>query len=290
MMMELLYVSKWGGTFNLTNNDYVWLINADGITSATTEISSVVIGGVDGDSINSVRAQPRGIVLDLRVKSHVNVEEAKRAILSIVKLKQLCTLQWTQNNRTWTINGIVDSVEMPRFNNEVTMQISIHCAVPFWEDLNEILSEISEAKDLHYFTDNPYDMLYFPEAGIPFGEYDMSRTRTFYNAGDVAVGMIIEILAYKIVTNPIIYDQNGNYFGVGYGSKPLVMQAGDKLIINTKPREKSVTLNGHSELDKIKPLSTWLQFQAGENEYSINSDDAATDNMVFTLIYKQRYI
>lgn len=289
-MMELLYISKWGGTFNLTDNDYVWLINADGMTAASSDISSVVIGGVDGDSVNSVRAQPRGIVLDLRVKSHVNVEEAKRAILAIVKLKQSCTLQWTQNNRTWTINGIVDSVEMPRFNNEVTMQISIYCSVPFWQDLNEILSEISEAKDLHYFTENPYDMLYFPEEGIPFGEYDMSRTRTFYNAGDVAVGMIIEILAYKTVTNPIIYDQNGNYFGVGTLTRPFVMQAGQKLVINTRPREKSVTLDGHSVLDQIKPLSTWLQFQAGENEYSINSDDAATDNMVFTLIYKQRYI
>ena len=290
MMMELLYISKWGGTFNLTDNDYVWLINADGMTAASSDISSVVIGGVDGDSVNSVRAQPRGIDLYLRVKSHVNVEEAKRAILAIVKLKQSCTLQWTQNGRTWTINGLVDSVEMPRFNNEVTMQISIHCSVPFWQDLNEILSEISEAKDLHYFTDDPLDMLYFPEEGIPFGEYDTSRTRTFYNSGDVAVGMVIEIHAYKTVTNPIIYDQNGNFFGVGYGSKSLVMNAGDILLINTKAREKSVTLNGVSQLDKVKPRSTWLQFQAGENEYSINSDDSSVDNMVFTLIYRQRYV
>lgn len=290
MMMELLYISKWGGTFNLTDNDYVWLINADGMTAASSDISSVVIGGVDGDSVNSVRAQPRGIDLYLRVKSHVNVEEAKRAILAIVKLKQSCTLQWTQNGRTWTISGLVDSIEMPRFNNEVTMQISIYCSVPFWQDLNEILSEISEAKDLHYFTDDPLDMLYFPEEGIPFGEYDTSRTRTFYNSGDVAVGMVIEIHAYKTVTNPIIYDQNGNFFGVGYANKPLVMNAGDKLVINTKAREKSVMLNGVSQLDKVKPRSTWLQFQAGENEYSINSDDSSVDNMVFTLIYRQRYV
>lgn len=290
MMMQLFFQSKWGGTFDFTNNEYFWLTNVDGLTKAATEISSIVIGGVDGDQVNSVRAQPRGIVLDLRVKSHQNVEQAKRAVLEIVKLKQSCSIQWSQNNRTWTISGIVDSIEMPRFNNKVTMQIGIYCSMPFWEDLNEIISEISEAKNLQYFTDNPQDMLYFPEEGIPFGEYDTSRTRTFYNAGDVAVGMEIEILAYKIVTNPIIYDQYGNYFGVGYGSKPLTMYAGDKLLINTNAGQKSVTLNGVSQLDKIKPLSTWLQFQAGENEFSINSDDAATDNMIFNLTYKQRYI
>ena len=57
-----------------------------------------------------------------------------------------------------------------------------------------------------------------------------------------------------------------------------------------KAGEKSVTLNGVSQLDKIKPRSTWLQLQAGENEFSIDSDDASTDNMIFTLAYKQRYI
>ena len=289
-MFKLLYISKWGGTLDLTNNDYAQITNVDGLTRSATDISSVVIGGIDGDFVNSMRAQPRGIIIDLRIKQAYGVEAAKRAILEIVKLKQKCKLQWTQNNRTWQIEGVVDSIDMPRFNEAVTMQISIYCSQPFWEDINEILSEISEAKPLFYFTTNPQDMLYFPEDGIPFGEYDVSRTRTFYNAGDVAVGMIIEILAYSTVTNPIIYDQNGNFFGVGYGSKSLTMQAGETLIINTNAGEKSVTLNGVSQLDKVKPQSTWLQFQAGENEYSINSDDAELDNMVFTLSYKQRYI
>ena len=290
MNMELLYISKWGGTLDLAHNDLFWLINVDGMTAAATDVSAVVIGGVDGDIVNNVQAQPRGIIFDLRIKNHVNVEDAKRAVLEIVKLKQTCTLQWTQNDRTLTIQGVVDTVTMPRFNNEVTMQISIHCGVPFWQDLNEILSEISEAKSLHYFTDDPYGMLYFPADGIPFGEYDWSRTKHFVNAGDVAVGMTIEVLAYKTVTNPIIYDSSGNFFGVGYGTKPLVMYAGDKLVIDTIKGEKSVKLNGVSQLDKIKPRSTWLQLQAGENEFSINSDDSDVDNMVFSIAYRQRYI
>lgn len=290
--MELLYISKWGGTFNLTDNPYFWLINVDGMTNAATDISSIVIGGIDGDEINNIQAQPREIIFDLRVKNGVNVEQAKRAVLNIVKLKQTCTLQWTQNERTFAIYGTVDTVEMPRFNNEVTMQISIHCGEPFWEDIEDIVSEISEAINLHYFTSVVGDMLYFPQAGIPFGKYDLTRTRTFDNTGDAAVGMTIEIYAITTVTNPIIYDQNGNFFGVGYGSgsKQVVLSAGDKVVITTQAGQKNVTLNGTSIIDKIKPRSTWLQLEAGENEYSINSDDLDVDNMTFTLIYKQRYI
>jgi hypothetical protein len=172
------------------------------------------------------------------------------------------------------------------------MQISIYCPRAFWVDINQIVTQINAAKNLHYFTTTAGDMLYFPVDGIPLGEYDTSRTRSFVNAGDVAVGMIIEIMAYSTVTNPIIYDQNGDFFGVGYGTgnKRVVMDAGDKIIINTNAGEKDVTLNGTSIIDKIKPRSTWLKLAAGANEFSINSDDSDVENMTFSLLYKQRYL
>ena len=288
--MELNYISNWGASLSLYNNDLFYLTNVDGLTAAATDISSIVIGGIDGDIVNNVQAQPRGIVMDFRIKSGVNVEDAKRAVLQIVKLKQKCTLVWTQNNRTLQIQGIVDGVEMPRFNNQVTMQISIHCGQPFWEDINQIVNEINEAVPLHWFTSTEGDMLYFEEAGRALGELDTSRTRTFNNYGDVAVGMTIEVLAYGTVTNPIIYDQNGNFFGVGYGTKSLVMNEGDVLTIVTVKGQKSVSLNGTNMLDYVKPNSTWLQIDAGSNEFSIDSDDADTNNMTFTLNYTQRYV
>lgn len=290
MMEQLLYISQRGNTFDLTDNEYCWLLNVDGQTAAATDIAAVVVGGIDGDEINNIQAQPRGIILDLRIKQHVNVESAKRAILNYIKIKQSCTLQWTQNNKVVTISGVVDSISMPRYENGVTMQVSIHCGQPFWQDLNEIITEISDAIDLHYFTDQVGGMLYFTDVGRPLGEIDTSRTRSFLNEGDVAVGMIIEIFALKTVTNPIMYDQNNNFFGVGYGSKSVVMNAGDKLIINTNKGHKSVYLNDTPLFDKIKPQSTWLQLEAGENEFSVNSDDVEIDNMVFTLEYKQRYV
>ena len=290
--MELIYISQWGEAMSLTENPYFFLTNVDGMTAANTSISSIVIGGIDGDTINNIQAQPRPMVFDLRIKSGVNVEEAKRAILQVVKLKQRCTIRWTQNNRTVTISGVVDSVEMPRFNKAVTMQFSIHCDVPYWQDVENIVAEINEFKALQYFTDDPYDMLYFPDGGIAFSEYDTSRTRTFVNYGDVSVGMVIEIIAVGTVTNPIIYDQNGNFLGVGYGTstQKVTMNEGDVMIINTNIGQKSVTMNGVSLLNKIKPLSTWIQSDAGENEFSINSDDSAVDNMIFTATYSQRYL
>lgn len=288
--MQLDFISARGDVLPLVNNKYFVITNVDGMTAATTSLSSNVVSGLDGDTVNNAQAQPRGIVFDLRIRPEVNVEEAKREILRVVKLKQNGALIWTQNERTVTISGIVGTVDMPRWNEAVTMQISLYCSQPFWEDLEFVVSRISEEIDLHYFTENYTDMLYFPAEGLAFGEIDTIRTKQFYNSGDVSIGLEITIVALDTVTNPIIYDQNGNFFGVGYDSRPVVMQAGDAIKISTVRKQKSVTMNGVNLLDKIRPLSVWLQLETGDNMFTINSSDESISNMNFNIQYKQRYI
>ncbi len=290
--MKLDYISAQGERLPLISNELFDLTHVDGMTAVSTSISSSTIGGADGDIVNNVQADPRPIVLDLRVKNGVNVEAAKRAILQVVKIKQQGTLEWTQNDRTVTISGTVESVEMPRWQNGVTLQITMYCSQPFWEDLEFIVQQISEAIDLHWFTDSATGMLYFPAEGIALGEYDTIRTKRFNNDGDVAVGLEISIVAFDTVTNPIIYDGNGNYFGVGYGdgAKRVQLVTGDNVVITTHKGKKDIRLNGKSILSKLRPQSTWLQLAAGDNLFTINSEDESITNMTFSLVYKQRYI
>lgn len=290
--MKLSFVSKRGKILSLTDNDLFFLTNVDGQTAAASSVSSFVTGGIDGDTVTNVQAQPRTIILDLTIKSGIDVEYAKREILGTIKLKQYGSLVWEQNERTVTISGIVESIEMPRWNNKVMMQVSLYCEQPFWEDIAEAIQEISAIINMHYFTSYPYEMLYFPENGIAFGRYDTSKAKSFTNDGDVSIGMEIIITAIGIVTNPIIYDTDGKFFGVGYGNgdKKVVMGSGDRIVISTHKGNKTVKLNGVSMYDKIKPQSTWLQLQAGENQFRVDSDESELDNMTFQIEYKQRYI
>lgn len=289
-MDKFEYVSARGNVLSLSHGQNYYLINIDSQTAVNSALSSVETINEDGDEVVNAKVQPRTIILELHIIS--DVEKTKREILNVIKVKQKGTLRCIQNDRTIEIKGIVESIEMPRWKKGVVIQITMHCEQPFWENIEYVVSRISEAINLHYFTEIVDDMLYFPEEGIPFGEYDTLRTKEFINAGDVAVGLEIEIVAYKTVTNPKIYNQDGKFFGCGSGSgnKQVVMQTGDTIKINTKKNEKSVTLNGVSILGKVKPQSTWLQLEAGENEFSISSDDESIDNMSFSLIYKERYI
>ena len=288
----MVYKSARGEILPLTENNFFWLIGVDGQTGVASSIYASTIGGVDGDAVNNVQAMPRTLVFYLRIKSGVNVEEAKRNILRIIKPKQRGSVEWTQESRTVSISGYVEEISMPRWESGVVMTISIHCDQPFWEDVDYTVQHINEYIDLHYFTDSRTDMLYFEDIGIAFGEYDTTRTKTFRNSGDVAIGMEISIVALDTVTNPIIYDENGDFFGCGYGDgeKQIVMKAGDNIVITTHRGGKTVKLNGESIFTKIKPRSKWLQLAAGENTFTVNSDDESFSNMTFSLSYKQRYV
>lgn len=283
MDTTLHYIGANGNDVDLFRNDYFELTNADGLTGISSDISSSTTPSMDGDKVNNVRTQPRGIVLDLRVKNGVDVEEAKRYILHTIKPKQNGRLVFTQRGRAIDITGVVEAISMPRFGRGVVMQVSLYCSSPYWQDVENVLVEISRAISLHYF---PIDEngLAFPSDGIPFGEYDLNMTQTYTNDGDADCGMVISIIAIGDVTNPVIYKSDGSYIGV---NDSLV--AGDELIINTNRGEKRIIKNGTSVLNKIKSGSSFIQLDTGDNELTINSD-SGQGNMYFAITFKRRFV
>lgn len=281
--MKLEFISKTGLILPLTGNSKFKLSNVIGITVANADISSTTIASMDGDFVNNVRTMPRDITLELTIEA--DVENTKRYISQYVKPKQTAALRMTQNSRTTQISCVVRDIDMPRYTNQATMQISLYCSNPYWEDVDYTIQEIAEALDLHYFTDYPNDMLFFTDEGMPFGEYDMNRTKTFINDGDADVGINISIIALGEVINPAIYNSEGEYIGVN-----ITLSAGDEVEINTEKGRKTLTLNGDNILSKIMKGSTWLQLRTGEDEFTINSADGTEANMYFTLTYKRKYI
>lgn len=285
MNTELKYIGVNGNVINLFQNKWFCLTHADGLTSVSSSIASSTTPGMDGDKINNIQTQPRGIVLDLEIRRGVSVEDAKRYILRTIKPKQRGTLRLTQGDRVTEIEGIVESVNMPRFGDGVVMQVSLYCSEPYWHDAENVLVEISRVIGLHYFTSTEGDMLYFPAEGIPLGEYDLNMTRTYTNDGDADCGMIIRIIALGDVVNPTIYNSDGLYIGV-----IDTMIEGDEIVINTNRGSKSITKNGANILSKIKSGSTFLQLAVGDNQLTIDSDGDTEGNVYFMLEFKRRFV
>ena len=285
MKTELKYIGANGNEINLTFNLWFNLVNVDGLTHVDSSIASSTTPSMDGDRVNNIQTQPRGIVLDFEIRREVSVEDAKRYILRTIKPKQRGKLRLTQGERVTEIEGVVESINMPRFNDNVTMQISLYCPEPYWHDAENVIVEISRVIGLHYFTSTEGDMLYFPLGGIPFGVYDLNMTRTYTNDGDADCGMIIRIIALGDVVNPTIYNSDGSYIGV-----IDTMEKGDEIIVNTIRGSKAITKNGTNILSKIKSGSTFLQLDTGDNQLTIDSDGGTEGNVYFTLEFKRRFV
>ena len=287
-MLKLEYITEKGAVLPLTNNSKFKLSNVDGITLAEVDISSNTVSGMDGDFVTAKTTQPRSIVLDISIET-ADVESVKRYIMQYIKPKQTATLRMTQNDRVTQIKGIVESIEMPRFSNAVTMQVSLYCSQPYWEDVDSNVTEITEVLDKHYFTNDAGDMLafdFFTNNGyIVLGEYDANRTKTIDNDGDVSVGMEIHIIALGGVTNPVLYKSNGEYIGAD-----VTMNTNDEIIIDTVKGQKSITLNGENIMSKLRRGSTWLQLDTGDEDYTIDSEDGTESNMYFNIVYRRRYV
>lgn len=285
MSVSLKYIGANGNELDLLHNEFFHLTHMDGLTEYASEIGAATTPNMDGDTVNTVRAQPRGIVLDMRVKDTASVEQAKRYIMRTIKPKQKGRLVFLKDDRETEIEGVVEAISMPRFEEDgVTMQVTLYCSLPYWQDVEDVLLEISRIIAMHYF---PIDTggLAFPAEGIPLGEYDMNMTRTYTNDGDAECGLVITIIALAEAQNPTIYKADGSFIGVND-----TMSAGDKIIINTNRGKKSITKNGVNILNKIKAGSKFFQLETGDNELTVDTDGDTKGSVYFIVSFKRRFV
>lgn len=284
MVEALNFVGANGNVLNLLHNDLFYLTDVAGLTTLNADVAASTTPSMDGDVVNMVQANARDITLTLRFKQGVSVEAAKREVLSTVKPKLKGRLRMVDEGRTTEIEGLITGVVMPRFSKAVVMQISMHCSSPYWQDVENVLVELARVGDLHYFP-IPDGGLAFPVDGVAFGVYNTNMTETYTNEGDVECGMVITIIAVDNVVNPVIYKADGTYVGI---DDTLV--AGDQVVINTNKGQKSITKNGRSVFSKVRAGSTFFQLDVGDNEITIDSDDATENNMYFMLSFKRRFV
>lgn len=290
--MRLILTNQNNAVLDLLNNrDEFILSGAEGLHGIETDIAESETPYTDGTLIESVKALPRGIALTFTLRG--NVKASIDYFTSIVKSKQFVTLREVDGARDISIKGIATIPPYSRMLQTCKISLTIYCAQPYWEDVNEIAVALSEAIPLLNF---PVAGQYFTEVGRPFGAIDTQLTKTFRNKSDTTVGMLIELVALGEVVNPRIScstgAQNGWWMQIN-----LTLHKDDELKINTVKNQKYITINGLDTyngepiLNKLEFYGDdWLQLETGANTFSVTTDGGATNsNVHFNFVYKGRY-
>lgn len=290
--MQLTLTNKNNQILDLLNNrDRFILTAATGLHGIDTEIAESETPYMDGATIDSVKALPRGIELTFTLRG--NVKASIDYFTSVVKSKQYVTLREIDGERDITIKGIATIPPYTRMLQTCKITLTVYCGQPYWEDTANFVETISEYINLLCL---PTDGQYFTEIGRPFGLIDTDITRSITNKSDTTVGMRISIVALGDVVNPRISCSTGEQNG-WYMQLNLTLQENDELEINTVKGNKYITINGletyngEAIINKLEWLGAdWLQLETGENTFSVTTKDGATNAFVYlNLIYKGRY-
>lgn len=290
-MVELKFINSRNIEMDAIHNQYMTITAIDSLHGVDNEFSSSTSPYFDGDVVDHIRTNPRTIVLTYALKTPI--EESLNYFNSIVKSKQKATLIETRDDGSKiSIEGIVTVPPYTRLSEQVAVQIQLYCSDPYWQDILTMVTDISTVIDMHYFPfENEEKLLAndgglaFPEDGIPFGEIDTNSTKIITNEGDVAVGVIIQIVALDTATNPRITRDNYNWIGVN-----IVMDAGDWIEISTIRGDKYIKSNrddvGLGNI--IYSGNDWLQLETGDNELFARSQEG-NHTIYFSIFHKRKW-
>lgn len=266
-MQKIVYVPPWD---SLGGNDNVILHFGKPIVLGTvsgtsgTDISTLSssIPGMDGVYLNDIRIEPAQIKASVNVHGNSREEMYKNRfelIRCLTPKKTPGTLYYRNDCISAKIGAIPEA--SPRFTERIknynAAEITFFCPTPFWESLDKKRIKIA-------WIGNAFE---FPIAIDPVMQFGVIQSKEKVNIWS-ALSTSVIITVSAPATNPIKISNNttGQVIELEHS-----LSDGEKLIINTKRGEKSVTLmriNGTEEdaFHYITPDSELFELVPGENE------------------------
>lgn len=238
----------------------------------------------DGATYQGSNVKLRNIVLTVSAKEdHMRQREK---LYSLFKHKSPGTFLYSEDGVEKQIEYYVEKVYIGSKKNCRTAVISLICPDPYFESPEDIIVEIAKWESLFEFAFEPL------QEGIEFGCKSISKSKTIENDCADYIGVEIVINAESKVTNPAIYHvESGEFIKIGTHVNPLMMNAGDKVIITTHTNNKHVYLekadetrteiNGYLDID-----SEFLQLRNGKNTFGYSAE---TGEEFINIVIKFRY-
>lgn len=285
-MFTLKIENENGEVLTLTGaQDKYQVVSVEGLNPPNATIHQSEIAGADGTKRMSSKLTARNLVIMVRING--NVERNRLNLYNFAKTKHYCKVWYKNGNRDVYIEGWVETNECSLFTNSEQMQISIICPDPYFQSVDEIVTDVSQVLGNFEF---PFafgaegvDTPTITDEAIEFSIYIKNRIVNVINEGEDETGLIVTITATGTVVNPTIY----NVATRESFSLNITMEKSDILTINTSRGRKSVTLLHETTLsnciNKVVRESTWLNLGKGDNLFTYEAEEGSSDmTVVFT--------
>lgn len=270
-MFSLKIKNAKGELFELTHDTQNYaIIGVQGLTPPATAVNTSTGGTLDGTFHNLSRLEQRNIVITIHLRG--DIEANRQHLYKVFNLKKPCEIQFRNENRNVKIIGYVETLEGDLFENGETIQVSIICPRPYFEDMETIYTELSKILKLFSF---PFEI----ETPVEMATITDYPQCVVVNTGDVECGCLIDVEIDEAVTDLNIYNTTKQEFL----SFEYEFSANDEVIISTISGEMFAKLirNGTeiNLLNYIKRGSAWFKLEVGENIFTFSVTSGSVDNV-----------
>lgn len=183
-----------------------------------------------------------------------------------------------------------------RVNNRNAFEVTLTCENPYFKDMDSFGKNVANiVKQFAFPFVSPLQPATTKDGVFHFIKGHISGYKQFNNqvnldnVGDVPVGVTFRIEAKDAVLNPRVNHESGAYIQVGWGGRPLQMQKGDVLTINTSRGEKRIELNGANAYHYYERNSVMFELDVGANRIEYDADVGYT-NMAVYVYYTPQYL
>ena len=242
-----------------TGDDFK-ILGYDGLAASDYEIMSVASPFLSGDTVISQRVLPRYItaIIDCHID---NRDFVLRFFKPKVDGQLTVNFNGVERRISYTIDGFNILPDNVHFDL-MTFTVRLKCPEPYFRHMSDFGQDIAAITPLEVF---PF--VWETETDW-FADYRLHDTSTLINnQGDTVIGLRLDFIARSKVVDPFIVMGDGQRMNIR-----SAMATGDILSINTKPRQKSVSLNGKNIIHRVSRESVFVRVYPGENTLTYGAE------------------
>lgn len=148
-MYTLIAQNKYGQQMELTHNEAYVIESIEGLDPPDAVINTTRNANADGSVFNSAYVNNRQIIITLAINGPA--ENNRIQLYKYFKNKYPVRLYYQNNTRNVYIDGYCKNIQIGLFDKKQIAQITILCPEPFFNDVNDNITEFNSIENLFEF-------------------------------------------------------------------------------------------------------------------------------------------
>lgn len=257
----------------------LYLYNIEGMGTPSAAVNGVGGPSFDGVVVNSVKVDPRQLVITLATpKQGMEEEIVKKMVYNHFPFTEYVRFGITTDAHDVYIDAIVESVESNPFAKVENYVIGLYCPRPYWRDATRRDYSITSSSGIPMFQ-FPFSNNSLIQPLLIFGEITTlpSAIIPYYDGMTTGVEITLNLLGYAsdiMITNTNRSQTMGLWLD-GIETQVGSVRAGDRIIINTNNGEKSVTFHrdgiAYNIINAILIGQNWIKLHPGINTVAVTA-------------------